>query len=55
MPEKQTTTPNSPKYLGSKELSQRHERKLGALVGKIWVSSDFDETPPEVVEAFEGE
>ena len=30
------------------------ERKLGALKGKIRIGPDFDETPPEVIEAFEG-
>ena len=26
--------------------------KLGALKGQIWIAPDFDETPPEVVQAF---
>ena len=30
------------------------ERKLGALKGKIWIAPDFDETPEEIIEAFEG-
>lgn len=30
------------------------ERKLGVLKGQIWIAPDFDETPEEVVEAFEG-
>ena len=30
------------------------ERKLGALKGKIRVAPDFDETPQEVIDAFEG-
>lgn len=30
------------------------QRKLGLLKGQIWVSPDFDETPSEVIEAFEG-
>ena len=30
------------------------ERKLGALKGQIWIAPDFDETPEEVIEAFEG-
>ena len=30
------------------------ERKLGALKGKIRISPDFDETPTEVIEDFEG-
>ena len=29
------------------------ERKLGALKGKIRIAPDFDETPPEVIDAFE--
>ena len=32
----------------------RRERKLGALAGKIGIASDFDDTPPNVIEAFEG-
>ena len=28
-------------------------RKLGALKGKIWIAPDFDETSPDVIEAFE--
>ena len=30
------------------------ERKLGALKGKIWIAPDFDDTPEEIIEAFEG-
>jgi antitoxin (DNA-binding transcriptional repressor) of toxin-antitoxin stability system len=30
------------------------ERKLGVLKGQIWIAPDFDETPEEVIEAFEG-
>jgi antitoxin (DNA-binding transcriptional repressor) of toxin-antitoxin stability system len=30
------------------------ERKLGALKGNISIGQDFDETPPEVIEDFEG-
>ena len=30
------------------------ERKLGALKGKIRIAPDFDETPQEVIDAFEG-
>ncbi len=52
--EKKTTAPNSPKHPGCRELNRRQGRKLGALAGKIWVSSGFDETPPEVIAAFEG-
>ena len=32
----------------------RRERKLGALAGKMRIAADFDETPSEVIEAFEG-
>ena len=32
----------------------RRERRLGLLKGKIRIAPDFDETPAEVVEAFEG-
>ena len=35
-------------------LGGRRERKLGALAGKISIAPDFDETPSEVIEAFEG-
>ena len=27
-------------------------RKLGALEGRIWMAPDFDDTPPDVIEAF---
>ena len=30
------------------------ERKLGALKGKLWIAPDFDETPPELIQDFEG-
>ena len=33
---------------------RRAERKLGVLKGKIHIAPDFDETPPEVIDAFEG-
>lgn len=33
---------------------QREERKPGRLKGKIRISPDFDQTPPEVAEDFEG-
>ena len=29
-------------------------RKLGVWKGRMWVAPDFDETPLEVIEAFEG-
>ena len=31
---------------------RKARRKLGGLEGQIWMSPDFDETPPEVIEAF---
>ena len=37
--------------------SVRHripERKLGAMKGKIQMDSDFNETSPDLIEAFEG-
>ena len=30
------------------------DRKLGLLKGQIWTAPDFDETPAEVIDAFEG-
>ena len=30
------------------------ERPLGILKGQIWMAPDFDDTPSEVIEAFEG-
>ncbi len=32
----------------------KRERRLGLLKGKIWTAPDFDRTPEDVVEAFEG-
>ena len=31
---------------------RKARRKLGALEGQIWMAPDFDETPPDVIEAF---
>ena len=31
---------------------RKARRKLGGLEGQIWMSPDFDETPPDVIEAF---
>ena len=36
-------------------LAGGKERKPGALEGSIWMAPDFDETPAEVISAFEGE
>lgn len=33
---------------------QPASRVPGLWKGKVWIASDFDETPSEVVEAFEG-
>ena len=30
-------------------------RKFGDLKGQIWIAPDFDETPEEVIKAFEGD
>ena len=30
------------------------QRTLGLLKGRLWVAPDFDETPLEVIESFEG-
>lgn len=29
-------------------------RQLGRLRGQIWIAPDFDETPQEIIDAFEG-
>lgn len=34
---------------------QNKPRKLGDLKGQIWIAPDFDETPEEVIKAFEGD
>ena len=33
----------------------RQPRKPGRLAGKIWIAPDFDETPEEIIAAFEGD
>ncbi|MCZ7588598.1 MAG: type II toxin-antitoxin system Phd/YefM family antitoxin [Gaiella sp.] len=30
-------------------------RKLGAWKGRIWMADDFDELPPDILAAFEGD
>ena len=30
------------------------ECKPGALKGKLWIAPDFDETPPDLIQDFEG-
>ena len=34
---------------------RRQPRKPGRLAGKVWIAPDFDETPEEVIAAFEGD
>jgi prevent-host-death family protein len=34
---------------------EQEDRVLGALKGKVWVSPDFDELPPDLEAAFYGE
>jgi prevent-host-death family protein len=31
------------------------QRKPGAWKGRVWISPDFDELPPDLLAAFEGE
>ncbi len=33
-------------------VEDRKPRKLGAWQGKIWIADDFDETPQELIDAF---
>ncbi|MXW42772.1 MAG: type II toxin-antitoxin system Phd/YefM family antitoxin [Acidimicrobiia bacterium] len=33
----------------------RQPRKPGRLAGKIWIALDFDETPEDIIAAFEGD
>lgn len=35
-------------------VTRRSRRKPGGWQGKVWLSDDFDETPEEVLVAFEG-
>ena len=32
--------------------AKKGKRKLGVLEGQIWIAPDFEDTPPEVIEAF---
>ena len=36
------------------EPHERPPRRLGLLEGQIWMAPDFDETPQELIDAFEG-
>lgn len=38
----------------SHHLRVPRKRVLGSLKGKIWIAPDFDETPQEIIDAFEG-
>ena len=33
----------------------RQPRKPGRLAGKVWIAPDFDETPEDIIAAFEGD
>ncbi len=33
----------------------RQPRKPGRLAGRIWIAPDFDETPEDIIAAFEGD
>ena len=33
----------------------REPRRPGQWRGQVWLADDFDETPPEVIDAFHGE
>lgn len=33
----------------------RQPRKPGRLAGKMWIAPDFDETPEDMIAAFEGD
>ena len=41
-------------YLDLVPHQPRTQRKVGLLKGLIWIAPDFDQTPLEVIEAFEG-
>ena len=34
---------------------QRRPRVPGRLAGKIWIAPDFDDTPEDIIAAFEGD
>lgn len=36
------------------EAKPKGKRPLGLFKGQIWIAPDFDETPEEVIAAFEG-
>ena len=41
-------------YLLLQPYRERRRREIGSLEGQIWIAEDFDDTPLEVIEAFEG-
>ena len=41
-------------YLLLQPYRARRRRELGSLEGQIWIAEDFDDTPLEIIEAFEG-
>lgn len=41
-------------YLELTPHREKRVRTLGVLRGRIRIAPDFDETPPEVIESFEG-
>ena len=41
-------------YLVLQPYRERRPRTLGSLEGQIWIAPDFDETPLDIIEAFEG-
>ena len=36
------------------QRSRRRKRVIGSLKGQIWIAPDFDETPQEIIDSFEG-
>ncbi len=36
-------------------VEPRTPRQMGSLKGRLWVADDFDETPQELIDAFEGD
>jgi len=34
---------------------ERKRRQPGGLAGRIWIADDFDETPPDIIAAMEGD
>ena len=34
-------------------VERREQRRPGALKGRLWIAEDFDDTPDDIVDAFE--